>query len=104
MTRRRKPAASVSWPWLSTEYALSVPQSMPVGRFTLPFSTARDTSSIPMLRAASCWGSSWMRTAYFIEPYTCTWATPSTVARRWARKVSAYSLSWCSGSVVERSA
>jgi hypothetical protein len=71
---------------------------------TLPFSTARETSSIPMLRAASCCGSSWIRTAYFIEPYTCTCATPSMVESRWARKVSAYSLSWCSGRVEVRSA
>jgi hypothetical protein len=41
---------------------------MPVGRFTFPVSTAFATSSIPMLRAASCCGSSWIRTAYFIEP------------------------------------
>jgi hypothetical protein len=41
---------------------------MPVGRLTLPFCTAVATSSIPMLRAASCWGSSWIRTAYFCDP------------------------------------
>ena len=81
-----------------------MPQSVPVGRLTLPFWTAVETSSIPMFRAASCWGSSWIRTAYFCEPYTCTCATPSMVESRWARNVSAYSSSCGSGSVVVRSA
>ena len=88
-TSEANPAASVSCPWLSTEYALSVPQSVPVGTFTLPFCTAVATSSMPILRAASCCGSSWIRTAYFCEPNTDTCATPSTVDSRWARKVSA---------------
>ncbi len=77
---------------------------MPVGTFTLPFCTAVATSSIPMLRAESCCGSSWMRTAYFCEPYTCTCATPSTVDSRWARNVSAYSSSCDNGIVFDLSA
>jgi hypothetical protein len=77
---------------------------MPVGRLTLPFSTARTTSSIPIRRAVSCWGSSWIRTAYFCDPNTSTWATPATVERRWDRKVSAYSFSSGSGRVLLRSA
>src|SRR2546422_6435300 len=66
---------------------------MPVGRFTLPAAMPPATSSIPMPRVASALGSSWMRTAYLAAPYTCTCATPLTVERRWAMKVSAYSSS-----------
>jgi hypothetical protein len=39
---------------------------------------------MPMPRVASARGSSWMRTAYFCEPYTSTCATPDTVEMRWA--------------------
>jgi hypothetical protein len=41
-----------------------------VGKFGLPASIALATSSMPMPRATSAWGSSWIRTAYFCEPYT----------------------------------
>jgi len=54
---------------------------------------ARATSSIPISRAASFCGSSWMRTARFCAPYTFTWATPETIEIRCAISVSAYSLS-----------
>ena len=42
---------------------------------------------------ASARGSSWMRTAYFCAPNTCTCATPFTVEMRCASVVSAYSSS-----------
>jgi len=57
-----------------------------------------------MLRAASARGSTWMRTAYFCEPNTCTWATPFTVEMRCAMSVVAYSSSCERGSVAEVSA
>src|SRR5206468_8706630 len=77
------------------------PQRMPVGRFTLPASTPFATSSMPMPRVARALGSSWMRTAYFAAPYTLTCATPSTIDRRCAMNVSAYSSSSDSDSVPE---
>ena len=61
--------------------------------------TAWATSSMPTPRDASARGSSWMRTAYFCDPYTITCATPLTIEIRWAISVSAYSLSLYSGSV-----
>jgi len=72
---------------------------MPVGRFTLPAAIAPATSSIPSARVARALGSSWTRTAYFAAPYTLTCATPSTVDKRCAMKVSAYSSSAESDSV-----
>ena len=54
-----------------------------------------------MPRAASARGSTWTRTAYFCEPITCTWATPSTVEIRCASMVSAHSFTSESGSVAE---
>ena len=66
---------------------------------TLPLEMARVTSSSPIFRAASACGSSWIRTAYFCEPYTCTCATPSTVESRWAMVVWPYSSSADSGRV-----
>jgi hypothetical protein len=51
--------------------------------------TACSTSVSAMPRVASALGSSWMRTAYFCEPYTCTCATPLTVEIRCARLFSA---------------
>jgi len=74
---------------------------MPVGRFTLPAAIAPATSSIPRDRVARALGSSWTRTAYLAAPYTLTWATPSTVDRRCAMNVSAYSSSAESDSVRE---
>jgi len=68
---------------------------------TFPAFTASATWSIPIFRAASCRGSSWIRTAYFWEPNTCTWATPGTVEMRCDRNVSPYSSSTDSGSVCE---
>src|ERR1035437_8125055 len=44
-----------------------------------------------MPRLANSLGSTWMRTAYFAEPKTCTCATPSTMEMRCAIMVSAYS-------------
>jgi len=99
-----KSFALESCPFACTVYALSVPHSTPVGRLTLPVFTASATSSMPIFRVAMACGSSWMRTAYFWEPYTCTCATPDTIEMRCARNVSAYSSSWESGRVVERSA
>ncbi len=49
------------------------------------------TWSSPTSREASASGLSWMRTAYFCEPKTMTWATPLTMEIRWAIMVSAYS-------------
>ena len=74
---------------------------MPVGKLTLPAATPSATSSIPMVRVASALGSSWIRTAYLAAPYTLTCATPETVDRRCAMKVSAYSSSSGSESVFE---
>ena len=100
----RKACALISWPFACTVYALSVPQRTPVGRFTLLVEMALTTSSMPIFRTASACGSSWMRTAYFCEPYTCTCATPETIEMRCARYVSPYSSSWESGRVLEVSA
>ena len=44
---------------------LWVPWSMPVGMLTLALASAAATSSIPILRDASAFGSSLTRTAYF---------------------------------------
>ena len=57
------------------------------------------TSSMPICRAASCVGSTSMRTAYFCAPKTLTCATPLTIDRRCARTVSAYWSTCESGSV-----
>jgi len=103
-TIERKAAASCSWPLAWTVRAFSLPHRMPVGRLALLLVTASTTSSMPMRRYASARGSSWMRTAYFCEPYTFTWATPSTVEMRCARYVSAYSSTVESGSVGEETA
>jgi hypothetical protein len=51
--------------------------------------TACSTSVSAMPRVASAFGSSWMRTAYCCEPYTCTCATPLIVEIRCARLFSA---------------
>ena len=59
---------------------------------------------MPMPRRASSRGSSWMRTAYFCEPYTLTCATPLTVEMRCARFVCASSSSCESGNTFEVSA
>ena len=52
-----------------------------MGVTVLAAATAEAISSTPIPRAASASGSSWMRTAYFWLPNTCTWATPSIVER-----------------------
>ena len=62
------------------------------------------TSSRPRPRVARARGSTWARTAYFCEPYTCTWATPATMEMRWASMVSAYSFTCDRGRVGEVSA
>ena len=54
--------------------------------------------------AASLFGSSCTRTAYFCDPNTLTNATPDTVDRRCANWVSAYSLTTDRGRVSELSA
>ena len=51
--------------------------------------------------AASLFGSTLIRTAYFCEPNTFTWATPSTIDRRCASWVSPYSFTVDSGKVSE---
>src|SRR2546425_4178810 len=86
-------------PSASTVYARCGPHSVPVGRFGLPADTAAVTSSRPIPRAPSAFGSTWIRTAYLPDPNTCTCATPLTVDRRCARNVSAYSSNTDSGSV-----
>src|SRR3989442_15365215 len=86
-------------PSASTVYARCGPHSVPVGRFGLPADTAAVTSSRPIPRAASAFGSTWIRTAYLPDPNTCTCATPLTVDKRCARNVSAYSSNTDSGSV-----
>jgi len=70
----------------------------------LPAATPSATSSIPIERVARALGSSWMRTAYLAAPNTFTCATPSTIERRWAMNVSAYSSSSGSDSVFELNA
>ena len=91
----------MSWPLASTVSAWGRPQSVPVGRFTLPCCTAAETSSTPISREARREGSSCTRTAYFWEPNTWTWATPLTMETRWAIRVSAYSSTWERGRVGE---
>ncbi len=54
-----------------------------------------------MPRVASAFGSSWIRTAYCCEPYTCTCATPLMVEICCASRFSAYSATVDSGSVDE---
>src|SRR2546426_930007 len=86
-------------PSASTVYARCGPHSVPVGRFGLPADTATVTSSRPIPRAASAFGSTWIRTAYLPDPNTCTCAPPLTVDKRCARNVSAYSSNTDSGRV-----
>ena len=57
----------------------------------IPRPSAAPTSSMPICRVASAFGSSWARTANFCEPNTDTCATPLTMDIRWAIMVSAYS-------------
>ena len=64
---------------------------MPVGVLGLAVRIAVSTSSTPMPRSASAFGSIWARTAYFIAPYTWTCETPSTIEILCAINVSAYS-------------
>ena len=68
--------------WMVRFWAL--PSTVPTGVLALAAATAVWISSTPMPRAASAFGSSWMRTAYFWLPKICTWPTPSIVdsARR----------------------
>jgi hypothetical protein len=82
---------------------LSGPNSVPVGRFTLPRPIASATSSIDRLRAASWRGSTSTRTANFCAPKIPTCATPSIIEMRCAMLISAYSLMSESGSVAELS-
>ena len=76
---------------------------MPVGRLTLAAAIACATWSIPIIRDASCCGSTSTRTANFCDPNTFTWATPVTIDRRWASRFCAYRSSCGSGSVGELS-
>ena len=86
-----------------TVSALFGPQSMPVGRLTLPAPMARRRPRRCRCRArASARGSSWTRTAYFCEPndvHLRHAARPSRCAA--PASFSAYSSSAESGSVVE---
>src|SRR3546814_8042957 len=61
-----------------------LPLSEPVARLTLASAMACCNVSMPMPLAASLFGSTLIRTAYFCEPYTFTCATPSTIDRRCA--------------------
>ena len=74
---------------------------MPVGELTFQLRSDVSISLIPILRAASAWGSSCTWTAYFWLPSTWTCATPLTVEMRWAIRVSAYSSSVHGGSVAD---
>src|SRR2546421_4813119 len=93
----------MSCPVAWIDVALSLPYSVPVGRFTLLLPTACSTSVSARPRVASALGSSWMRTAYCCEPYTWTWATPLMVEICCARRFSAYSATVESGSVDDES-
>ena len=94
-------AALNSWPFESIVKIRVRLSSWPDGRLTFCACTALCTSSMPMPRAASCDGSSWIRTAYFCEPYTTTCATPGTIEIRCARRVSPNSSTSDIGSVSE---
>src|SRR6266581_195440 len=100
-TSERNAGALCSCPSARTVYAVLDPHSTPVGRLTFHAATASATSWVLTPREASARGSSWMRTAYFCEPNTCTCATPDTVDNRCARNVSAYSSSAESDRVVD---
>jgi hypothetical protein len=100
-TAGRQASASMSWPVACTVSMRCGPCIAPVGRFTLSRDAASATSSSPSPREASSRGSSWMRSAYFWAPKTCTCATPLSIEMRWLMRVSAYSLSVLSGSVGE---
>ena len=76
---------------------------VPVGRFELALATALATSSMPIDRAASSRGSTSIRTAYFCEPNTSTWATPDSIDSRCAIVCCAYSSIIDNGSVADRS-
>src|SRR5215831_8960294 len=103
-TSWRNSGALWIWPSARTVYARCGPHNVPVGTLGLPASTAAATSSMPMPRDTRACGSTWIRTAYFCDPYTCTCATPSTVEMCWARNVSAYSSSADNDSVGELTA
>ena len=77
------------------------PYRVPVGMLTLAFLTASPTSSMPRPRLARPLGSNWMRTAYFCDPKTWTWATPFTMEMRCAMRVSPYSSTVDRGRVSE---
>ncbi|MNY48526.1 hypothetical protein D3C86_1838680 [compost metagenome] len=67
----------------------------------MPCCRALATSSMPMPRAESAWGSTWARTAYFCAPKTEIWATPLMLERRCASVVWAASSTWERGRVGE---
>ena len=100
----RNSAALFSWPVACTVSVLSLPYSTPVGSITLLLRIAVATCETPMLRDASCAGSSCTRTAYFAEPNTPTDATPSIIDSRCAIVVSAYSSTCVIGSTFDVSA
>ena len=58
----------MSLPLERTVYSRDGPETVPTGRLTLPRLTASEASSTPMPLAAMASGSSWTRTAYFLEP------------------------------------
>jgi hypothetical protein len=99
--RGLKAAASMSLPLACTFMAVCSPYRVPVGRLTLERSMASATSSSPTSRPASALGSSCTRTAYFLAPYTETWATPLIMEMRGAMTLSAYSLTVDMGWVAE---
>src|SRR6266576_2882413 len=81
----------ILWPLERIVNVWFCPYNVPVGRLVFPDCNAALTSSSPIWREASRLGSSWARSAYFWEPYTCTWATPFTIETFWAMVVSAAS-------------
>ena len=64
--------------------ALTPSASTSVMTTAAPSAANARAMSQPMPRLESARGSSWMRTAYFCAPYTCTCATPETVEMRCA--------------------
>ena len=77
---------------------------LPVASVTLALRMAVNTSCAARLAARSAPGFSRTRTAGFSAPLICTWLTPSSWDRRWARMVSAASYTWPGDSVSDVSA
>src|ERR1043165_6075163 len=91
MISLRNSAALSSCAFVCTVRFEYFPERVPVGVLGFALRMAVSTSSTPIPRSASAFGSICARTAYFIAPYTCTCDTPSTIEMRCAITVSAYS-------------